>query len=178
MFSQTLHVTARLSVSCHFVHTAPTNGDFYRLILWKILLLTVPNLLLYKFCPGMLLLLVGYQVLQQLHWLPARQRVEFKLAVLRSTTCATTSVRWSLARCHHRAGAVSFDHQFHVHYHAVAPVHVLKIKHPMLPDHAFGTLFLYMSVDLICPWTPSTVNWKGENVFNRSTHRLLLSGDG
>jgi len=29
------------------VHTAPTNGDFYRLILWKILLLMVPNLLLY-----------------------------------------------------------------------------------------------------------------------------------
>ena len=26
------------------------------------------------------------QVLQQLHWLPVRQRVEFKLAVLRSTT--------------------------------------------------------------------------------------------
>jgi len=60
MFSQMLHVTSRLSMLCHFVHTAPTNGDFYRLILWKILLLMVPNLLLYKFCPGMLLLLVGY----------------------------------------------------------------------------------------------------------------------
>jgi len=56
---------------------------------------------------------------------------------------ATTSVRWLPARCYHRAGAVSFNHQFQVHNHAVAPVHVLKIKHPMLPDHAFGTLFLH-----------------------------------
>jgi len=35
------------------VPAAPTNGDFYTLILWKfkILLLLVPNFFLYKFCP-------------------------------------------------------------------------------------------------------------------------------
>jgi len=66
MFSQTLHVTSRFSVPRHFVHTAPTNGDFYRFILRKILLLMVPNLRLYKFCPGMLLLLVGYISMEEI----------------------------------------------------------------------------------------------------------------
>jgi len=37
-------------------------------------------------------------------------------------------------------------------------VHVLEIEHSLLPDHAFGTVFLHMSVDLICPWTPSAGN--------------------
>ena len=31
-------------------------------------------------------------------------------------------------------------------------------EHSLLPDHAFGTVFLRMSVDLICPWTPSAAN--------------------
>jgi len=30
------------------------------------------------------------------------------------------------------------------------------IEHSLLPDHAFGTVFLH--TDLICPWTPSAAN--------------------
>jgi len=37
---------------------------------------------------------------------------------------------------------------------------VLEIQHSLRPDHAFGTVFLHMSVNLICHWTPSAANWK------------------
>jgi len=35
---------------------------------------------------------------------------------------------------------------------------ILYTEHLLLPDYAFGTIFLYMSIDLICPWTPSAAN--------------------
>ena len=40
----------------------------------------------------------------------------------------------------------------------IALVHDLEIEHSLLPDHAFGIVFLHTSVDLICPWTHSTGN--------------------
>jgi len=54
-------------------------------------------------------------------------------------------------------GAFSFDHQtissalscmVYVGIHV--PVHVLEIEYSLLQDHAFGTVFLRMCVDLIC----------------------------
>jgi len=42
--------------------------------------------------------------------------------------------------------------------------------HSLLPDHAFGTVFLHMSVDLIYPWTPSATNWKR---FHCSRHQCF-----
>ena len=51
---------------------------------------------------------------------------------------------WQLVVTTGRAPSASIIRQFQVHYHAAVPVHVLKIKHPMLPDHAFGTLFLHV----------------------------------
>jgi len=83
-------------------------------------------------------------VLQRLHWLPVRRRVEFKLPVL---VCdqqpgTTVCVRRLPVRCHHRAPSASIIRQFQVHYHLV---HVLKIEHSLLPEHAFGTVFLHPS---------------------------------
>jgi len=51
-------------------------------------------------------------------------------------------------------GAVSFDHQKISSVPLLAPayftftlgVHVLEINHSLLPDHAFGIIFLHMSV--------------------------------
>jgi len=33
----------------------------------------------------------------------------------------------------------------------LVPVHIFEIEHSLLPDHAFGTVFLHVSVDLISP---------------------------
>jgi len=86
-----------------------------------------------------------------------------------------SSLSWSTRRSttwHHRIcqtiasslsspGAVSFDHQTISVALWLVAVHLLEIEHSLLPDHAFGTVFLYkMSVDLIYYWTPSAANWK------------------
>jgi len=99
-------------------------------------------------------------VLQQLHWLPVRQRVEFKLAVLVYKALKTWHRRicQTIASSLAPSGAVSFDHQTLSSALSLVPVHVLEIEHSLLPDHAFGTAFLHMSVDLICPWTFSVSN--------------------
>ena len=56
--------------------------------------------------------------------------------------------------------AVSYDHQTISSALSLVRVHVLEIEHSLLPDHAFGTVFLYTSVHLIFPWTRSAANRK------------------
>ena len=57
-------------------------------------------------------------------------------------------------------GTVSFYHQTISCALSLVPVHILDSEHWLLPDYAFGTVFLRMSVDLVCPWIPSATNWK------------------
>jgi len=54
----------------------------------------------------------------------------------------------------------SFDHQTISSALLLALVHVLEIEHSPLPDHTFGIVITHMSIDLICPWTVFTGNWK------------------
>jgi len=87
--------------------------------------------------------------------------VEFKLAVLVYKALDNLAPPSLSDDCQLVAppGAVSFDHQTVSSALLNVPVvHVMEIEYSLLPDHAFGTVFIHMSVDLICPWTPSTAN--------------------
>ena len=69
--------------------------------------------------------------------------------------CNLSSLSWSTRRSniwHHRIcqtiasslpspGAVSFDHHTISSAPSLVPVHFLEIKHSLLPDHDFGTVF-------------------------------------
>jgi len=107
-------------------------------------------------------IIISPHILQQLHWLPAWQPVEFKLAVLVHKALNNLAPPYlsEIACSLPPLGAVSFDHQTISSALSFVPVHVLEIEHSLLSDHVFGTVFLHMSVNLICPWTPSAANWK------------------
>jgi len=96
------------------------------------------------------------------HGFAATQWVEFKLAVLsirHSTTWHHLICQTMASSCHQLPPSIirQFKCTFTV---SLLPVHFLEIEHLLLPDHAFRTVFLHMSVNLICLWTPSSTNWK------------------
>ena len=99
-------------------------------------------------------------VLQQLHWLPVQQRVEFKLAVLIYKALSNLAPPYLSDVCQLIAttGAISFNHKTVSSALSLVQLHVFEIEHSLLPDRVFGTVFLHMSVDLICPWTRSATN--------------------
>jgi len=96
-----------------------------------------------------------HPIIERLHWLPARQRVEFKLAVLRSTTWHHQCICQTIVSSLPPPGAVSFNHQIVPSALSLAQVHVSEIQPSPLPDHAFGTVFPHMSIGSTCPWTLS-----------------------
>jgi len=115
-------------------------------------------------------------VLQKLHWLPVRQRAEFKLAVLvykalnnlappylspqRTAIPFFTFFLQLPACCRHRAPSASIIRQFQVHHHWYQFTSWRSSIRCCLTTPLEQTVFLLMSVDLISPWTPSATNWK------------------
>jgi len=87
-----------------------------------------------------------HPVLQQLHWLQVRQGVEFKLAVLVYKVVNNLAPPYLSDDC--RLVATTGRRQlrssdnFKCTFHLIVAVHVLEIEHSLLPDHAFGTVFL------------------------------------
>ena len=75
--------------------------------------------------------------------------------------CTRRSTTWHHRICQTTAssspppGAVSYDHQTISSAPSPPPTHVWAIEHSLPLGHAFGTVFLHISVDLICRWTHS-----------------------
>jgi len=79
-----------------------------------------------------------------------------------SDNCQLVATNW--------APSASIIRKFQVHHNWYQFTHVFGIEHSLLPDHVFGTVFLHMSVDLICPRTSATTN-----VCNCSRYQRLVT---
>jgi len=89
-------------------------------------------------------LVTGTPILQQLHWLSVRQRVELKLAVLVYKALDNSwphRIYQTIASSLPPPIAVSFNRQrISSALSLIVPVHVLEIELSLLLDHAFRTV--------------------------------------
>ena len=101
-------------------------------------------------------------VLKQLHWLPVRQRVEFKLAVLVYKALNNMAPPYLSDDCQLVAttGRRQLRSSDTFKCTITCTGSCLGDRAFADADHAFGTVFLHMFVNLICLWTPFTRNWK------------------
>ena len=104
---------------------------------------------------------------QQLHWLPVRQRVEFKLAVVVYKALNNLAPLYPSDECQHRAPSASIIRQFQAHCHLYQFTSWIRAFAAAGPRHWNSLPSTWFVLGHLPPQT--------ENVFNCSRHQRLVT---